>query len=111
MILVVNKSKCSRGVYIGRGSPLGNPFSHRAKSKAAFRVVSRHEAVKRYRGWLEEQLEDPNALAGKAFLNLVEFYRDYGELTLVCYCKPLDCHGDVIKEMIEERVPCPISPK
>ena len=104
MIRVVNKRKEDSGVYIGRPSLLGNPFSHLSSKHAQIKVATREEAVDRYRGWLEEQLEDSDSLEAKAFNNLVQFYREFGELTLVCWCKPLPCHGDVLKEMIEERL-------
>ena len=108
VIQVKNRQTYSdSGVLIGRGSPLGNPFSHLSNSKAKFKVASREEAVEKYRDWLEEQLKTPSSLVSKTFLNLVEFYRDFGELTLICWCKPLACHGDIIKEMIEERIACP----
>ena len=103
MIRVVNKKSGERGVYIGRPSNLGNPFSHVPSTVAEFRVRTREEAIGMYRGWLEKQLEDTDGIVAKTFNGLVQFYRDFGELTLVCWCKPLPCHGDVLKEMIEER--------
>ena len=36
-------------VYCGRGSVLGNPFSHKEGTKATFVVESRDEAVEAYR--------------------------------------------------------------
>lgn len=91
---VVNKNtKGSRfilrnEVYIGRGSRWGNQWSHRPDTKASFLVETRERAVEQYRRWLWTEvraeritLSDLASLRGK---------------TLVCYCAPLLCHGDVL---------------
>lgn len=102
MIKIVNKkADNSDGYFIGRPGPLGNPFSHLPNTLAAFRVASRDEAVERYREWLLTQLQG-NTEACRAFWDLVQFYKDFGELTLVCWCVPKRCHGEVIKELIEK---------
>jgi hypothetical protein len=105
MIRVINKRHHpdADGEYIGRPSPLGNPFSHIKSSKyASIMVSTRREAVSRYREWLEEQPEDSEAK--KAFRNLVEKYKRDNELVLICWCAPADCHGHVLADMIEEKV-------
>ena len=66
-------------VYIGRGSPWGNPY-------AIGRDGDREEVIRKYRhdferGFLKSDKDDFRKLAGK---------------TLGCYCKPAPCHGDVI---------------
>lgn len=102
MIRVVNKKTCrDNGVYIGRPSPLGNPFSHLPRSQAEIRVATREEAIERYRGWIRGQL-GTGSPADLMFQELVGFYRAYGELVLVCWCKPEACHGDILAEMIED---------
>ena len=103
MIQVVNKKNYKGdGVYVGRPSLLGNPFSPLAVSMADHRTESRDEAIEKYRDWLREQLKTDNAVS-REFKNLVKFYRDFGELTLICWCVPKHrCHAQVIKEFIEE---------
>jgi len=106
LIRIANKStyEGSDGVYVGRPSLLGNPYTHLADSQhAEFRVSTREEAVEMYRGWLQERIEEGGTVA-KAFENLVSFYADFGELTLVCWCAPKRCHAEILKQMIEERV-------
>jgi len=102
MINVVNKKNYSGkdAVYIGRPSPLGNPFTHLSTStRAKFKVATREEAVEKYRGWLQKALKEDEEVRG-AFENLVRFYRDFGHLTLVCHCAPKRCHGEILREMI-----------
>ena len=104
MIKIINRKVSNEeGLTISRPSPLGNPFSHIPSTLAAFRVASKDEAVKRYREWLLEQLQG-NTEACRAFWDLVQFYKDFGELTLCCYCFPKKCHGEVIRELIERAV-------
>jgi hypothetical protein len=67
-------------VYIGRGSPYGNPFSHMHGTKAEFIVNTRREAIKRFEKEVLPHL-DVSALRGK---------------DLVCFCSPKPCHGDAI---------------
>jgi hypothetical protein len=84
--LVVNKRRDSFDVYIGRGSEFGNPYQIGPNG-------TRDEVIEGYRSHFREKLRaDPGfhdrvmALKGKR---------------LGCFCKPLACHGDVIKEYIE----------
>jgi hypothetical protein len=86
MCKVVNKYKSPYDVYIGRGSPFGNPF-----------VIGTHgdraEVIRKYKAWFTKQLSDHN------------FYQQVQQLrgkTLGCFCKPLPCHGDVIVEYLEQ---------
>ena len=90
MTKVVNKYKESYDVYIGRGSKWGNPFTHikDKKTKAEFIVDTREQALESYREWILNQpqlLKDLHELKGK---------------TLVCFCKPKECHGDVLVELV-----------
>jgi len=106
MIRVVNKKNYagSDGVYIGRPSPLGNPFTHLpGANRAETKVATREEAIERYRAWLPNAIET-DEIVRQAFEHLVEFYKAFGELTLECWCTPKPCHGDVLREMIMERV-------
>jgi len=92
-------------VYIGRGSPLGNPFTHlRAeRTKAVFQCGSRFEAINRYRPYIAEKIasKDPDVC-----LSMNSIYRKAleGNVYLVCFCAPESCHGDVIKQLVEEKI-------
>lgn len=102
-IKVHNKYKFKGdGVYIGRPSCLGNPFSHLENTKADFKVKDREEAVALYEAWLKEQLRE-NAEVRKEMTNLYNKWREDGELNLICWCSPKRCHGDVIKEFLTRR--------
>ncbi len=85
---VVNKDKHQLfDVYIGRGSPWGNPFpiDHALD-------VGREDVIERYRTYFyEEIVNDPEKR--KQILGL-------RGMRLGCHCKPLPCHGDVIAEYL-----------
>jgi len=107
-IIVYNKKTESHqsdknNFYIGRGknSILGNPFTH-IKDKqtlAHFVVDSRDKAIERY-----EQLLPQWYRTKKDVFNLInnlhELYKNGETIYLECYCHPLKCHGDIIKEFI-----------
>ena len=78
-----------KGVYIGRPSCLGNPFSHLENTKADFKVKDREEAVALYEVWLKEQLRE-NVEVRKEMTNLYNKWREDGELNLICCVAPND---------------------
>lgn len=108
---VVNIRNSPHQVYIGRGrrgqpTKWGNPFPVGSKLStrvhAAFRdhpvtrlyrpgdKIDRAAAITLYRALLEVRLQ-----SGK--LTPADFIELDGK-TLGCFCKPQDCHGDVIRE-------------
>ncbi|QJT71409.1 hypothetical protein GR28A_00121 [Vibrio phage vB_VcorM_GR28A] len=96
-ITVVNLKKTPagpRGVFVGRGSPLGNPFPARVKA-------DRQKVIARYKNWLLRKYEEGDSSIHKELEKLVRMAKEPEGVQLRCYCKPLDCHGDVIKELVE----------
>ena len=90
------------GIYIGRPSVLGNPFSHLKGTLADYYVSSRDEAVDKYDTWLRSELKT-NKVVIKEMRKLYKKFVDSGHLNLVCWCYPARCHGDVIKKLILEK--------
>jgi hypothetical protein len=83
MTNVVNVYKEKYEVYIGRGSPWGNPFR-------IGKDGTREEVIEKYEQYLKVNkclLFALHTLKGK---------------TLGCYCKPLPCHGDVLVKYIKK---------
>lgn len=81
---VVNKRNhkaTPNDVYIGRPSKWGNPF-------VIGRDGNREQVITKYCVWLannDELKADLPELKGK---------------TLVCWCKPHECHGDVLAALV-----------
>lgn len=91
MTSVVNRRHEPFDVYIGRGSPLGNPYTHlKGKTKAEFIVGTRDESIDAYEAYL---IERPDLMA------LLPALRGK---TLGCYCKPKRCHGDVLVRLLDQ---------
>ena len=83
----------STDIYVGRPSPLGNPY----KVGPEYPGMA---AIEAYAIWLDRQLAIPDSPQSLVFGSLLRIARR-GDLTLICWCKPDPCHGDVIKERLE----------
>lgn len=94
--LVVNKRMYRRtmgmlpsDVYIGRPGPWGNPFvigvhGNRQEVIAAFKEWLLNSDTQQAR-WMREHVHE---LKGK---------------TLICWCSPDACHGDILAKLAEEK--------
>lgn len=71
------------GINISRSGPWGNPFK-------IGRDGDRAEVLDKFRRWFY-------SISGYQYRQSVEQLRGK---RLLCYCKPLDCHGDVIAEYL-----------
>ena len=95
-------------VYIGRGkgSVLGNPYTSRVlkNTKAEFQVETNEEAVAKYEEYILKKIEEKDeAICNE--LNRIYKIAKTDDVNLVCFCKPKPCHGDVIKRIIDEKIP------
>ena len=82
-IVNIKHNKCD--VYIGRGSPFGNPFRIGDDGDRA-------QVLVKYRTYFNQRLTD------QSFRDKV---LELKGKVLGCWCKPLTCHGDVIIEYLE----------
>ena len=90
--IVVNKKKSKYDIYIGRGSKWGNPYTHlKFDTKAKYIVETREESIRLYEVYArnnKEIMENLYLLEGKI---------------LGCFCKPKDCHGDILVKLFREK--------
>jgi len=89
-MIVINLRTCKDwgkpgDVKIDRTTKWGNPFKLTT-------LVNREGSIKLYEWWVSQMI-----CQGK--LNLSDF--DNAK-RLGCWCKPLACHGDVLKKLIED---------
>lgn len=91
--------------YIGRGSVLGNPYSHikDRKTKAIYEAKDRNDAIDKY-SYYFDLMYGSNKTFTQAIDEIYEVYKSGDDVFLGCFCKPLRCHGDVIKEKLEKRL-------
>lgn len=93
-ITVINKHHGDQGgEYIGRGSPLGNPYPIEGAN-------TRDIVIEKYRVWLNQKIEACDPVVCNELNRLVDIAHTTGTLKLKCFCAPAACHGDVIKETI-----------
>jgi hypothetical protein len=81
---VVNLHKEPYTVYIGRGSEYGNPFK-------IGKDGTREEVIKKYE---EYARKTPHLMAFIGMLHETDI--------LGCFCKPQNCHGEIIIKIWEE---------
>lgn len=92
-INVVNKHHPnSSGEYIGRGSPLGNPFP-------LGNFLNRTQCVDAYKKYICDEITDHNDVIINELKRLHKLAKDT-PLNLVCFCAPKECHGDIIKQIL-----------
>ena len=96
-ITVVNKHHKQDGEYIGRGSPLGNPWPRQG-------LDTREIVIARYKVYLRQQIENGNQEVINELERLGNIAITTGKLNLQCFCSPLPCHGDFIKEVLENAI-------
>jgi hypothetical protein len=72
-------------IYIGRGSPWGNPYKIGAHG-------SRDQVIELYEKYAREKL-----LINPTWLDPLIGH------DLICFCAPRACHGDVLIKLLEER--------
>lgn len=71
-------------IYIGRGTPFGNPFHLHSFNGDRIACLKEFKAYFYSNPYLMQKSKE---LLGK---------------TLVCHCKPQLCHGDIIAEYLEQ---------
>lgn len=108
MIKVKNKHKSKKepnDIYIGRGSVLGNPYTHLNldKTKAEFHCNSREESISSYEKYIISKIDSKDPEISKE-LDKIYFLALNQDVNLVCFCKPKSCHGDIIKKIIDQRL-------
>lgn len=92
LVYVGRAASCPRGLGLHVHAELGNPFRTPP--------LAREEAILRYGAWLSEQ-QAPGGPVHRA-LTALHARRQAGErLALVCWCAPLPCHAEVIRQALD----------
>lgn len=86
--------------YVGRPSPLGNPFPTKRNSFSE-KIYTVADSLKLYKKWLWEKIKSKDA----AVLDALEEIAEAEEITLLCWCVDADgkgeCHARIIIECVE----------
>ena len=82
-------------VYIGRGSPLGNPFVMKNASDD-----ERDRVCEDYARWFAEKVAGQDRSVMQALSELEVLSRRPEGVVLGCFCAPKRCHGDTIRDYL-----------
>lgn len=94
VIFISNKRAGGQGHYVGRPTPLGNPYRMQDEAE-------RDQVIAQYRRWLRKRLLKDDRV--RAEMN--RLYRELvqtGQLELTCWCSPRRCHAEVIAEALAQ---------
>lgn len=93
-IYIVNKhhKPTVKTIYCGRGSPLGNPFQMKAKEE-------RDKVCDEYKEYFNHQITIGND-AMLSQLRLIWREWQHKDVYLECYCYPLRCHCETIRDFL-----------
>ncbi len=93
-LTVVNKHKVRNAdFYLGRGSPLGNPF-----------IINDHQDRDKVCDLYEEYFKKVvNDRDKNLVINQTEQKLLFKDVTIGCFCKPQRCHLDTVKEHIDKK--------
>lgn len=110
MIHVINISKedysfSDNYYYIGRPSILENPYTHLPlkNTRALYQCKSREESISKYNDYFDT-MYGHNIEYTKLIDEIYEKYKNGEEIYLGCWCHPLSCHGDIIKQKLEQKL-------
>lgn len=109
MINVYNKTTDTydgpNDYYIGRGSILGNPYTHikDGSTKAKYVVSTRENAIELYNNYYDIMYSG-NIEYKNIIDEIYDKYKNGEDVYLGCYCYPKTCHGDVIVAKLRSRL-------
>ncbi len=81
------------GYYIGRPSKFGNPFKIEGEQ-------TREIAIQRFAYGFINAIKKRNPPTIQELQKLEAHLLEHQKLNLICYCAPLPCHGDLIKQVL-----------
>jgi len=93
-MIKVGKKWDKEAEYIGRGSPLGNPFVMQTEQ-------DRDTVCDAYEQWFRNKVKAQDPTVCNELLRLMEIAKKK-TLILGCFCAPKRCHGQTIKACIEQ---------
>lgn len=96
-IIVASMRSIKEGIRIDRDhSPLGNPFRPADLNSEEDRRL----CIANYRRWLWDQMKCAVSEPAQEIARLTELVT-YQNLTLLCWCAPKSCHGQVVAKAVK----------
>lgn len=93
-MITIGKKWDKGAIYIGRGSPLGNPFVMQSEEDRDF-------VCDKYQEWFDAQINRKNEVVLKELRRIYNIAK-HQDVILGCYCYPKRCHGETIKRFLDK---------
>ena len=90
----MNSNYTGTAFIVDRSTSLGNPF-------VMFHETERESVIKKFEEVFDKLYEDKDFAA---YFNTILEEARKGDITLLCWCFPKDCHARIIKEKLEEQL-------
>lgn len=94
MTIIVGRKHDAHAEYIGRGSPLGNPFVMQGEG-------DRDRVCNQYQQWFDQKVKANDVFVMNELRRLYRIAKG-GDLVLGCFCSPKRCHGLTIKAFLDQ---------
>lgn len=94
LIFVASHRGGQAGEMIDRTTPLGNPY--RLDGADGDTPEARAAVLEQYRQWLWREMQNSNSRAKQDLDQLKAIWLENGTLTLLCWCTPKPCHGQIV---------------
>lgn len=93
-VIITSRKRGGRGEYVGRPSPLGNPYPMRNEGE-------RIKVIRAFARWFQRAKEEDPAV--RAELDRLYRVLKSGRLELTCWCSPRKCHAEIIARELAAR--------
>lgn len=87
--------KPEQGIYVGRPSPLGNPFYMSNESMRDF-------VCNKYEDWFKNKIAEQDPVVMAELQKIASIGKDK-PMKLICYCAPKRCHADTIADYLNNQ--------
>ena len=86
-------------------NPLANPFTHNGvrTSLAKLSFKTREDSIKAFEKYFDEMYGVDEDLTN-AFDEIYEHYKNGEDIYLGCFCKPKECHCDIIADRLQRKL-------
>lgn len=81
-------------IYVGRGSPLGNPFPVDANN-------SRDSACDKFSEYIDSEMQNEYSKVYLEIHRIKKLIYEDKDINLQCFCVPYRCHAESIKRILE----------
>lgn len=85
-------------IYIGRGSPLGNPFK-------IGKEWSRNRVCEEYEKYFYRNVCIKDSPVRNEVIRIFKLVRSGRNVNLICFCSPSRCHGETVIKFLSAHLP------